>query len=301
MAQVGISEFTFGFGFLSEQTQRHWTNLRVAPVLPSLQQEQHEGWDAHLPLTAADYYYQFKLSDYLEHANSKFIAKGIYPGAYYRIALHRRNWNQQHQRLKIHSIKNPNTYYVAPEFHNIAAFNSAFMSKQLLNSSRLIPLADCKNIADNNQHYITFRYGAPTWKFHSDPETHETSINGANIQGLYRDGRHQFRKVDDGFAAELFHKAAASAQTVITKESDKKKRTKRPTEETGVMAAAQGLPTPEIEAQAEVNREVEPKDIELLDYNPERHRRRDVLKRTSQVLSVFFGLTLVLVGERGRR
>src|SRR5882724_3137087 len=73
MAEVGMSEFQFGFGFLYEQTQRHWPNLRIAPVLPSLQREQQLGWDAHLPVRATDYYYQFKLTDYLVRSNATYI------------------------------------------------------------------------------------------------------------------------------------------------------------------------------------------------------------------------------------
>jgi len=65
MAEIGISEFTFGYAFLFEQTQANWGGLKAAPVLPSLQQEEQEGWDARLPLNGTDSYYQFKLSDYL--------------------------------------------------------------------------------------------------------------------------------------------------------------------------------------------------------------------------------------------
>ena len=46
MVAIGISEFTFGFAFLYESTMANWNDLVAAPVLPSLQQEQNEGWDA---------------------------------------------------------------------------------------------------------------------------------------------------------------------------------------------------------------------------------------------------------------
>jgi hypothetical protein len=48
MATIGISEFTFGYAFLYEQTRKNWTNLKAAPVLPSLQKEKDAGWDAEL-------------------------------------------------------------------------------------------------------------------------------------------------------------------------------------------------------------------------------------------------------------
>ena len=72
MAQTCISEFTFGYAFLYEQTRRHWKDLKAAPILPSLQKEADEGWDAQLPTSAADYYYQFKISEHLTRSNSLF-------------------------------------------------------------------------------------------------------------------------------------------------------------------------------------------------------------------------------------
>jgi len=70
MAEIGISEFTFGYAFLYERTQANWGDLKAAPVLPSLQREEKEGWDARLPLNGTDFYYQFKLSEYLKRSNA---------------------------------------------------------------------------------------------------------------------------------------------------------------------------------------------------------------------------------------
>ena len=72
----------------------------AAPVLPSLQQEQSIGWDAHLPLNGTDFYYQFKLSDYLYRNNANYISDHTYHGPYYRLALHKKDSNRQHNRLK---------------------------------------------------------------------------------------------------------------------------------------------------------------------------------------------------------
>src|ERR1043165_5585494 len=96
MAITGLSEFMFGFSFLYEQTVRQWGNLRAAPVLPSLQQEADDAWDAKLPLRGVDYYYQFKLSDHLQRTNALYISDGTYTAPYFRISLHRRYNNRQH-------------------------------------------------------------------------------------------------------------------------------------------------------------------------------------------------------------
>ena len=143
MAILGLSEFTFGFGFLYEQTAQNWGNLRVAPVLPSLAQEADDAWDARLPLVGTDFYYQFKLSDYLVRSNSVFHKDGTYNAPYYRLAFHRRDNNRQHHRLWLHGQKNPDTFYVAPEFESINDFNSAFLGHQLALHSRMIRISDC--------------------------------------------------------------------------------------------------------------------------------------------------------------
>jgi len=73
MVSVGISEFTFGFAFLFELTNANWPDITAAPVLPSLIQEQNQGWDARLPVAGTPYFYQLKLAEYLYRSNAKFI------------------------------------------------------------------------------------------------------------------------------------------------------------------------------------------------------------------------------------
>ena len=77
MIAVGISEFTFGYAFLYEQTVNNWDELKAAPILPSLYDESKGGWDAHLPLKGTDYYYQFKLTEYLFRRNALYIRRAL--------------------------------------------------------------------------------------------------------------------------------------------------------------------------------------------------------------------------------
>jgi hypothetical protein len=262
MASVGISEFTFGYAFLYEQTQENWGNLRVAPILPNLQQEQEEGWDAHLPLNGIDFYYQFKLSDHLSRRNATFIADGTYTTAYYRLAFHRKNNNQQHQRLRDLSQANPNTYYVAPEFNTINDFNASFLARQIKDRSRMIPVEDCDDVFDGEQHYITFQPGQSGWNQHSARRYHERSFLGRDLSKLYRQSARQWKSVDKPFADELYEKTSATVKRVLERED----------------RFARQLAFP------------------LMDFNPHDEDRRSVLLRTSQILSVMFGATLVVVG-----
>jgi hypothetical protein len=192
---TGISEFTFGYAFLFEQTRRHWGTLVAAPLLPSLQQEADEGWDARLPTVGTPFFYQFKLSDYLWAGNSKYIRDGTYSRPYYRIALHRRDRNRQHRLLRRLTLRHPHTYYVAPEFTGIAKFNASF---------RLIPVERCRDYTDADQHFITYQPGDPAWIEHSEPLRHESSERGEGIESLYRTSEDQWRRIDLQYAQEWY-------------------------------------------------------------------------------------------------
>jgi hypothetical protein len=262
MIATGISEFTFGFAFLFEQAQRDWDNLASAPVLPNLYQEAALGWDAHLPASGTDFYYQFKLSDLLRNWNAKYILDNTYQGPYYRISLHRRQSNRQHVRLKSHAADHPHTYYVAPEFSGQDEFNASFLARQIMDRSRLIPLADCDPINDGKQHYITFQEGSSAFRQHSEATVHERSEIGRNIEELYRRSRSEWEAIDTKFAERLFERTTERIRGEIQEEKSEDRSALR-----------------------------------LLESRPERHDLVSYIQRTSDILSVFYGLTLVLVGE----
>ncbi len=263
MAEIGISEFTFGYGFLFEQTHANWGDLKAAPVLPSLQQEEDQGWDARLPLNGTDFYYQFKLSDYLWRGNAVYIRDGIYNAPYYRFWLHRRNNSQQHHRLRRHCIANPNTYYVAPQFNSIEEFNARFLTRQITANCRIIPLTLCDDITDGERHCITFQRGNPGWIFHSEPRRREKSYTGEELGALYRESSNRWHKIDVDFAGVLLERAREIARRIIAEEEPKRAHLVRP-----------------LLDEAQVGRE-----------------RRDLLLRTADILSATLGVTLVLVGS----
>jgi len=267
MIPTGISEFTFGYAFLYEQTHANWANLVAAPVLPSLQQEADGGWDAHLPVLGTDFYYQFKLADHLFNWNAKYIADGTYHAAYYRLSLHKRDRNRQHRRLRAHCARHPETYYVAPEFSGLGAFNQSFLARQIAQRSRLIPLTRCPDITDSDQHYITYQQGNPAWIQHSEPKRDETSYSGATTEALYRRTEPTWRDIDEAFAISLFERVVADVERVARDE--------------------------ERGASAEIG--------DLLDAGADDRSRAGYLRRTADLLSIFYGLTMVMVGMPGAR
>lgn len=261
MSITGISEFTFGFAFLFEQANRTWDGLRSVPILPSLQDEAGKGWDAKLPTAGTDYYYQFKLSDYLFAKHAKFIKDGTYNAPYFRIALHRKVQNRQHKRLREHCVAHPETYYVAPEFSELDAFNDSFLARDITENSRLIPLADCDDINDGAQHYITYQLGSADWEQHSDPKRHTRSESGKNLERLYRRSVDQWEPINRGYADELFERTRGEVLENIRRFGDREEPVSRL-----------------------LNRPAEPSTHALI-------------QRTAELVSVYYGATMVLVGS----
>jgi hypothetical protein len=262
MGITGISEFTFGFAFLFEQTHRNWAGLQSVPVLPSLQAEADKGWDAKLPTAGTDYYYQFKLSDYLFAKHAKFIKDGTYNDPYFRIALHRKDTNRQHRRLKQHSLAHPETYYVAPEFTELKTFNDSFLARDITMNSRLIPLQDCDDINDGAQHYITYQLGLPDWKQHSEPKRHTRSESGRDLERVYRESKPRWKPIDRGYAEGLFEGTRTEVLQNIERFGDREE-------------PVRGL----------LNRPAEPSTHSLI-------------QRTAELVSVYYGATMVLIGSK---
>ena len=294
MVALGISEFTFGYAFLFEQTVNNWSGLKAAPILPSLYDESRKGWDAKLPLEGAAYYYQFKLTEYLSRRNAAYISSGIYNAPYYRIALHKRDANRQHRRLKALAKEFPDTYYVAPEILNIEEFNRLFMDRQITDGSRLIPVNKCKDINDSEQHYITFQQGIQSWNEHSENEFHRHSILGRDIAELYRES--EFHSIDDEYIKEIFVKLrnivieiSFSVQTRHIEGDDS-------IDELMNYDLFQNMP--EIRSAAQTRRIEDDNYIdELMNYDPTNHPHHEVFDHISYILSTFFGTTMVIVGK----
>ncbi|PWB55286.1 MAG: hypothetical protein C3F06_02800 [Candidatus Methanoperedenaceae archaeon] len=263
MVELGISEFTFGYAFLYEQKQKNWGSLVTAPILPSLRQETKKGWDARLPIRGCDFYYQFKLSDRLERGNAKFITDKTYKAPYYRIKLHTRNFNRQHQILWQHAQSNPNTYYVAPEFVTLKNFNKAFLSNTITEHSRLIPLSQCDNFLkyDSSQHYITYQENDSRFCQHSESLWHEKSRSGKELETIYNESRQSWRPINEDFVDRIFDQTKKKFVNLAEEERD-------PSDFLGIL---------------------------------EENDNQDMIGKlllSAKVLSVVFGVSMVIIGER---
>lgn len=265
MVAIGISEFSFGFAFLYELTQAKWGGITAAPILPSLQKEKDEGWDAKLPVAGTPFYYQFKLAQYLERSNATYRKDGTYSASYFRIDLHKRDYNRQHRLLWLLGQQNPDTYYAAPELQTRDEFNDAFLGKQIIPNSRLIPLSKCKKLAktDGRQHDITFQKSQAVPLFHSESMHIEGSFRGEAILQSYESTRPIWEPVNDLFAKRLLDQTIENVRRIEAIDNQLSIRVQR----------------------------------HLMEEAVQGQSRVTLLRRVSDITSTVFGATIVLVGQ----
>ena len=211
MADLGISEFTFEFSFLYEQTFKNWGNLVTYPLLPNLIDEKNLGWDAMLLTKGAKYYYQFKRSEFLSRSNARHISNGHYNSPYFRINLHKGDCNMQHRLLWewAHKSGNHNTYYVAPEITSLREFKASFLNHTMVDHSRLIPLINRSNYdpGDRRQHYITYQHNVAGFLQFSESHKGEGDLFGKDIGNSYEKGRNEFVNIDEEYANNSLEEA----------------------------------------------------------------------------------------------
>jgi hypothetical protein len=228
-----------------------------------LRQETDEGWDAKLPTSGTDFYYQFKLSDYLSRGNAKYLRDRTYEEPYYRFALHRRNQNRQHQMLKKLSESKRDTYYVAPEISDVDIFTTAYLNRTLTDYSRLIPVRDCPAITDDRQCYVSYQAGSPAWNFHSSRNPREHSILGKELEDFYTQSIRKARRLDRAFANDVFERIQTAALVALEEEEIR----------------------------------IADSTLRLLQTQAEPGRLADFLRAAADILHSVFGCTLVIVGN----
>ncbi len=214
MAQISLSEFSFGFAFLYERTQDEQGNLVSFPVLPNLRQEAGLGWDVKLPLVGRDVYYQFKLSEYMRRANAhERVNEPNLDGPYFRFSLHSQNYHQQHRLLRQLAMEGKEVFYVAPEVTKLDDFTTAFLNRGVQAVSRLIPLADCDDIddGDDERHRVLYQEGLDGFVMMSSPRRGK-AIFGRDLWNHLAQTKDTWAEIDLGFSQRLLHQVYSCAE-----------------------------------------------------------------------------------------
>ncbi len=170
------------------------------------------------------------------------------------------------------SRKNSNTFYVAPEFSQLEEFNTSYLSRAITESSRLIRVSDCHDIRDGNQHYITYQAGNPRWIEWSKPKPHNYSDTGKNLEAVYRSAIEKSRPVDLEFAEELYINTKNKVSNDLSTENEKKSRKQK-------------------------KEEIDLPVLGMLNQKPG-NTKQSLLAQASELVSTYYGATMVLVGTK---
>ncbi len=286
MAKLGISEFSFSFSFLHEQVNRNGRPFCV-PVLPSLRRESDVGYDAKLPKKGIDYYFQFKMSDYLRGGNAKFIKDGTYRSLYYRIALHKAKKNKQHNLLYMLSQKNPYVYYVAPKLRTDQSFYDACVRRLVTVSSMMIPVDSCGYVSDSLQHFVTYPEFGYEWHFHSKPKRFDNAIEGERIVSHFAESSKNWVAINKEFALNVYERIKQSTYVYQSGDfegiEDNTRKAIGDDKRLGIVGVETKKPTFNVE--------------EFFDRNIKKSDTFTILQRASAIAMMLYGSALMIVGE----
>jgi hypothetical protein len=163
-----FTEFSYGFALTYEIAHALQPELVAAPLFPSLLEG--TGGEAGFPAWGYPIFLQFKLAEYMKTAHAREWP--VYGSSYFRLTVPARVRSNRHNLLRALSAEEPDVYYAGPAFYRQLEFNQAFVSNQLLNESRLLPLRQLPDVADDQPHYITYCRGVPGFHWHSSGGRH---------------------------------------------------------------------------------------------------------------------------------
>lgn len=177
MVTAEFSEFSFGYALTDSLVQVLKSQLGVAPVFPSLQQEGSAGggYDVHLPAIPFPLFLQFKIPQVLSR-QSTLCPPGYWP-PYYRMPLRTQKPNQ-HQLLLDLCAAQPSAMilYASPLFHKVRDLDKHYLSKSVHQNTAFIEPARLGRL-DDKAHHVSYKPGAVTYWRHSEPTAIETGLN----------------------------------------------------------------------------------------------------------------------------
>jgi hypothetical protein len=184
----GFSEFSFGDAAIREAEAELAQIYRSAgaPVLPSLLQEEHLGWDVQLKFVEYVLFLQFKRVEYVSRRHPASPTWPFVGAPHYRFSID--TDGHQHAalfalQLSLASGPDPgHVYYAAPTFHEQRDFDLAYSQGAVLHQSSLI--APSEFALDNGLHHVVTG-GQGTWIL-SDPRRPEKQTSWDSMTGNVR-------------------------------------------------------------------------------------------------------------------
>lgn len=194
-----FSEFSYGYAAIREAEADLSAVYRAAgaPVLPSLLQEEHLGWDVSLRYVEYALFLQFKRPQFVSRrhpASPTWPQVGV---PHYRVAID--TDGHQHAALAAlqHSLsvggEHGNVYYAAPVFHTQFDFDQSYGLGRVLEQSTLVEPSDL-GVMDGTHHLVSVGAGPPL--ILSEPRRPERPISWESLTTDARDRAARWRERD---------------------------------------------------------------------------------------------------------
>jgi hypothetical protein len=173
-----FSEFSYGFALTYEIANALQPEIVATPLFPSPTTETREGPRLSFVKEGWPLFVQFKLAHCLK--TSRATQWDSYSAPFFRIGIQARTRSNQYSMLRTLSATEPEIYYAVPAFYRQIEFNQAFVSNQILNESKFVPLRELPDLEDDSEHFITFGRGVGGFRWHSQASTlSKVPIGGA--------------------------------------------------------------------------------------------------------------------------
>ncbi|HEV2818189.1 MAG TPA: hypothetical protein VGW40_13335 [Allosphingosinicella sp.] len=175
-----FSEFSYGFAITNEFVG--WTELRAAPVFPTLIEEGKEGggYDVKLEMPAAPLYLQFKRAQHMTRRSAREISQHNLPlhVPFHRFGITERSRSFQHTSLVERDDGHSFVFYVGPRFHELGELDDAFTRQEVVRRSIFVSPTEIGLIDDDDAHSVA--YDNRRAYFCSEPR----QITPVSIEGL---------------------------------------------------------------------------------------------------------------------
>jgi len=163
-----FSEFSYGFAVTENLVSNPGSNITVAPVFPSLIEENQVGFDVMLQRPGKPLFLQFKLAHQMT-ARAFEVKEGFFSAPFFRMHLRCNAESNQHANLLALEASGEDVLYVAPKFHTVEQLNEAYELRQVWERSlQLAP--SVIGPLDQSSHHVGFK-GNGEWRVFSE-ESH---------------------------------------------------------------------------------------------------------------------------------
>jgi hypothetical protein len=160
-----FSEFSYGYAAIREAESVIGQIYRQhgAPVLPSLLQEEHLGYDAQVPFVDYALFLQFKRAEFISRRHSSSPTWSHVGAPHYRFSID--TDGHQHAalaRLESSLAATPGRgeiFYAAPVFHLQNQFDRAYGFGEVLDRSSIVPPSEL-DLNDGVHHFVTTENGS---------------------------------------------------------------------------------------------------------------------------------------------